>query len=81
MGTFETPNFTFIAFDSTVKSTKELLFQAWKKHADQTGADPDYMEEYQDDIMYVEISSGVVVRDYSVFYPKTDTNPYALEDK
>ncbi len=66
---FETPNFTFETFASSELDAREGLRRAWLHHCNQTGADPNYLEQYAGDINAQEIRLGVTYRDREVFFP------------
>lgn len=67
MGTFETPSYTFKAVGSSKQDCRNLLYQAWNKHCRQSGADPAYILEFDDDIYFLELKQGVVYRDNEAF--------------
>lgn len=60
---FETPNFNFESYGNSKKEAKELLKKAWKKHSEQTGADPDYIKDYEEDISFTTVKVGCTYRD------------------
>ena len=60
---FETPNFTFEAYGQDKDEALRLLKKAWSVHCAQSGADENYLNEYQDDITYTDIVAGSVFRD------------------
>jgi len=60
---FETPNFEFMAAGETVEQADEKLAEAWAKHANQYGSPAGYLEEYKEDVRYLEVSPGQAFRD------------------
>jgi hypothetical protein len=49
---FETLHFEFVAVGATEADALATLRRAWAVHAEQTGADPEYLAEYECDVNY-----------------------------
>lgn len=68
---FETPRFTFEAFAPTELEARCWLAAAWARHAKQSGADPNYLKEYESGIMIDQLPlRGVLL----------DNQPYSVDD-
>lgn len=57
VGSVETRNYTFVAYDNTPEAVKDLLIEAWKQHQEDTGA---WLEFESLDANIREIESGKV---------------------
>jgi len=66
---FETPHFTFETFDANEADAREGLRRAWLEHCEQTGAPPNYLDEYAADIYVQEVTLGVTYRDREQLFP------------
>lgn len=62
---WETPNFRFVAYAVTEVVARDMLRQAWVTHIAQTGADPDYLDEFYEDVNVYEVEVPGVLRDGS----------------
>ena len=60
---FETPNFLFEAFGLCREHAWAVLKKGWEEHAKHTGAEPDYLEQYAEDVYFDTITTGVCQRD------------------
>jgi hypothetical protein len=60
---FDTPRFSFEAFAASKEEALKLLTLAWAEHAESYMADPNYLEEYIDDVYFTTIRKGLVLRD------------------
>ena len=59
----ETRHYEFHAVGTSEGHARAMLVEAWKTHAEETGADPTYIDEYIDDINYMSLIVGQVYRD------------------
>lgn len=55
LAVFETPNFEFSVVSKSKSNALMALKEKWKVHAQRTGAELDYIDEYEDDIAYHDI--------------------------
>jgi hypothetical protein len=60
---FETGSFEFTAFGADRSQAFVALGEAWARHCEQTGADPDMLSEYRDSIEEQTVSLGAAYRD------------------
>lgn len=67
LATFETPSWNFQAIGNSKDHCRTLLYQAWNIHCKQTGADPKYILEFDNDIFFIELGDGFVYRDGELF--------------
>lgn len=65
---FETPNWVFEAYGSTDTTALQHLRKAWKKHAEQTDAEHDYLERNITEVQFTVIDVGLVFRDGQLLY-------------
>lgn len=63
LGKFETPNFSFEVVGCSEAHCKALMHKAWAKHAEISGADPEYFSQYEDDFFAFRIVMGQMLRD------------------
>jgi hypothetical protein len=63
LASFETPSCSFQTLATTKDAAYRQLEGAWRKHSQQSGADPGYLKEYKDDVHYVAVEVGTVLRD------------------
>jgi hypothetical protein len=61
--TFNTPRWSFEAYGSTPPQALLALQIGWDEHARQTEADPNYLNEYRDDISVTTVEVGGCYRD------------------
>jgi len=62
---FETPSFSFNAFGASEQAAQYNLKVAWAKHATETGASVDYLNEYMDDVDVIKhITADKYYRDW-----------------
>jgi len=57
VGSIETRNYTYVAYDNTAEAVHDLLVEAWKQHQEDTGA---WLEFDQMDAYIREIEAGKV---------------------
>ena len=55
LAVFETPSFEFTVISKSKENALLALKDKWKVHAERTGAEADYIDEYEDDIAYRDI--------------------------
>ncbi len=60
VGTIETSNYTFTAYDRTSEGVKDLLIAAWQKHQEDTGA---WLQYDEMDAYIREVELGKVYQD------------------
>jgi len=60
---FETPNSDFRVIETSVEKAWKLVQKAWATHCKLTGADPDYLEEFKEDIEWRFLKPGQVWMD------------------
>ena len=58
---FETPSFKFDGFAADRNEAETLIIRAWVEHA--VNADPAYILEFWNDVVFHEIHPGMVFKD------------------
>lgn len=70
----ETSNFVFEAFGESENQARAMLRKGWRRHVAQTGADPDLLNRYADDVRIDWLESGVCYRDATRLEPPLETS-------
>ena len=72
--TFETPHFDFRTIAESREEAFAMLERAWEIHAELSGADLNYLEDFKEDVEFRTLEVGQVWKDGGHFYEAEKEN-------